>query len=62
VPIIDEHPRLAGLYLNTGHYRNGVVLGPASARLLADLMLGRRPALSPEPYRWGAAWAQAVGS
>ena len=50
VPCIARHPRLANLYINAGHYRNGVVLGPASARLLADLLLGRPPALNPEPF------------
>ena len=41
VPFIGPHPRVAGLWVNAGHYRNGVVLGPASARLLADRLLGR---------------------
>lgn len=50
VPCIARHPRLSNLYINAGHYRNGVVLGPASARLLADLLLGRPPSLNPEPY------------
>lgn len=51
MPLIGEHPTIGGLYLNTGHYRNGVVLAPASARLLADLVLGRPPILDPVPYR-----------
>ncbi len=50
VPYIGEHPRLRGLYVNAGHFRNGVVLGPASARLLADLMLGRAPLVDPAAY------------
>lgn len=50
VPYIGEHPRLAGLFINSGHFRNGVVMAPASARLLADLMLGRPPILDPAPY------------
>jgi len=45
-----QHPRIEGLFINTGHYRNGVVLGPASARLLADILLGRQPILEPAPY------------
>jgi glycine oxidase len=51
VPFIGPHPAIEGVFLNTGHFRNGVVMGPASARLLADLMLGRTPALDPSPYR-----------
>jgi glycine oxidase len=50
IPFIGAHPESSGLYVNTGHYRNGLTLGPASARLLADLMLGRTPPLDPTPY------------
>jgi len=50
IPYIGPHPRLAGLYINTGHFRNGVVMAPASAHLLADLMLGRRPIVNPAPF------------
>ena len=50
IPYIVQHPRIAGLYINTGHFRNGVVLGPASARLLADILLQREPSLDPAPY------------
>ena len=50
IPYIGEHPGVRGLYLNAGHFRNGVVLGPASARLMADLVLKRPPILAPEAY------------
>ncbi len=50
IPCIAEHPEVTGLFINAGHYRNGVVMGPASARLLADLMLGRKPILDPAPF------------
>jgi len=50
IPYIMQHPRIEGLFINTGHFRNGVVLGPASARLLADILLGRQPILEPAPY------------
>ncbi|WP_132973541.1 glycine oxidase ThiO [Thiogranum longum] len=36
VPVIGVHPELSNLFVCAGHFRNGVVLGPASARLLAD--------------------------
>ncbi len=55
VPYISGHPSIPNLFVNAGHYRNGIVLGPASARLTADLMLGRPPVVPPEPYRWTAA-------
>jgi glycine oxidase len=50
IPYICPVPNITGLYLNTGHYRNGVVLGLASARLLADMMVARTPILDPTPY------------
>lgn len=52
VPYIGEHPQRPGLWVNTGHYRNGLVMGPASAELLADLMTGQAPQLAAvEDYR-----------
>jgi len=50
IPYIYSDPRVAGLFVNTGHFRNGVVLGLASARLLGDLVLGRQPIVDPSPY------------
>jgi glycine oxidase len=50
VPYIGRHPELSNLYVNAGHFRNGIVTGPASARLITDLMLGRAPILPPDPY------------
>ena len=50
IPYICAVPGYGGLYLNTGHFRNGVILGPASAHLVADLILGREPILNPAPY------------
>ncbi len=55
VPYIGPHPSIDGLFVNAGHFRNGIVLGPASARLAADLVLGREPILDPAPYGWTAA-------
>lgn len=51
VPLIGEHPACRGLFINAGHFRNGVVAGPASARLLADILLQRAPAIDPAPYQ-----------
>jgi glycine oxidase len=50
IPYIGAYPGVEGLYFNAGHFRNGVVSGPASARLAADLVLGREPVVSPAPY------------
>ncbi len=50
VPIIDEHPQIRGLYINTGHFRNGVVMAPASAQLLTDRMQQRESFTDSGPY------------
>jgi len=42
-----------GLWLNTGHGPLGWTLAPASARLLADLIAGRRPDTDPAPFTPG---------
>ena len=51
VPYIGEVPEWPGLWLNCGHFRNGLVLAPASCRLLCDLLLERTPIIDPQPYR-----------
>jgi glycine oxidase len=51
IPYICAYPEVDGLFLNAGHFRNGLVTGPASARLIADIIDGRSPVLSIEPYR-----------
>ncbi len=50
IPMIGAHPQVRGLYLNTGHFRNGVVMAPAAARLTADLILERPPIVAAQPY------------
>jgi glycine oxidase len=50
IPYIGAHPRCRGLYVNAGHFRNGIVMAPAAAELLAVLMLGGTPPLDPKPY------------
>lgn len=54
VPYIDQHPDIAGLYVNAGHYRYGVTMALASVELLTDMVLGRTPCLDPTPYRLDA--------
>ncbi len=41
LPYICAYPGIEGLYLNTGHHRNGILFAPGSARLLADQILAR---------------------
>lgn len=39
------------LYLNTGHFQNGILLAPISAEILAAQMAGEKPPVDPAPYR-----------
>jgi len=50
IPVTGPHPEIVNLFINAGHFRNGVVLGPATARLLTDQLLERSPDLDPQPY------------
>ena len=50
VPFIGFHSDYSNLSINAGHFRNGLVMSPASAQLLADLILGRPVAVDPSPY------------
>jgi len=53
IPYIDRHPDIGNLSINAGHFRNGLVMGPASAQLMVDLILNRPTSVAPEPYRLG---------
>jgi len=50
IPYICKHPIIDGLFMNTGHYRNGVVLAPASCQLLRSLVLDEPSDIDPAPY------------
>ncbi|MCW8929265.1 MAG: glycine oxidase ThiO [Gammaproteobacteria bacterium] len=50
VPYIGEHPELENLFLNAGHFRNGVVIGLGSCQLLVNQLLGDKPIVDPSPY------------
>jgi len=47
-PIICESPETKGLFLNVGHFRNGLLSAPASAKCVVDLMTGSKPEAEPE--------------
>jgi len=51
VPFIGEHPEIRGLFVNAGHYRNGVVMGLASCALVRALMMNEPPPLNENPYQ-----------
>jgi D-amino-acid dehydrogenase len=49
--VIDRAPGRKGLWLAFGHAHWGLTLGPATGRLLADMMTGATPFCDPAPYR-----------
>lgn len=56
MPIIGRSAKIPGLVYATGHYRNGVLLAPLTARVVADLILDNRedPLLAAtSPQRFG---------
>jgi glycine oxidase len=61
VPFIGKYSKIKGLYINAGHYRNGVVLGPASCRLVADIMLEREANVEAAPYSPDRVTSDAAG-
>lgn len=49
-PVIGRAPRLSGLWLAIGHAHWGLTLGPATGRLIAEMMTGEPPFCDPAPY------------
>jgi len=54
IPYICAHDEVEGLYIQAGHFRNGIVLGAASVEVMADIILGREPYCDAAPYRMNA--------
>lgn len=49
-PILGPDPDLDGLVYATGHFRNGILLTPVTARLVADVLTGEKPEHDLAPY------------
>jgi len=54
IPYIGEHPEIQGLFLHAGHFRNGLVMGPASTELFVQGIENNASLLDAAPYAWGA--------
>lgn len=50
LPLIGPHPEIENLYLATGHEGLGITTSLGTAKLLADQILVREPAIPIEPY------------
>ena len=49
-PVIGRASGLAGLWLAVGHAHWGLTLGPATGRMIAEMMAGETPFCDPGPY------------
>lgn len=52
IPTIGRHPHFPNLFINSGHFRYGVTMAPASAEILLNEMNGTPQVLDVSPYRW----------
>ncbi|KRE20556.1 amino acid dehydrogenase [Bosea sp. Root483D1] len=50
LPVIGPASRHGGLWLAFGHAHHGFTLGPATGRLLAEMMVGQAPFCDPAPF------------
>lgn len=50
LPAIGRFANIRNLYVATGHYRSGILLGPLTGELIADLILGKKPAFPLDPF------------
>lgn len=57
LPYIGAAREVEQLFMCVGHYRSGMALAPASARLVVDIMLGRPTEVDPVPFDPGARMA-----
>lgn len=53
IPAVGAVPGQPGLWACFGHSHQGLTLGPATGRLLAELMSNETPFVDPAPYRPG---------
>ena len=50
VPIIGACPGFPMVTIATGHNMLGLSMAPATGKLVAELVTGKTPHLTPEPY------------
>ena len=50
LPVIGKAPRHSGLWFDFGHQHHGLTLGPATGRLLAEMMTGETPFADIRPF------------
>ena len=53
LPYIDRTPRYANVWVAAGHNMLGLSMGPATGKLISELITGQTPHLDAGPYRIG---------
>jgi glycine oxidase len=51
LPILGPAPTLDNVFIATGHFRNGILLAPITADLMADVIQGKPPLIPLSPFR-----------
>lgn len=50
LPFIGPVPDVEGVFIATGHFRNGILLGPITGKLVAELLLQKTPSFPLEAF------------
>jgi glycine oxidase len=50
LPILGPDPRVEGLIYATGHYRNGILLAPITARAIGELVVKGESSIDLAPF------------
>jgi glycine oxidase len=53
IPTIARHPLIKNLFINSGHFRYGVTMAPASAEILVNEITGTPQPFDATPYQMG---------
>jgi glycine oxidase len=62
LPILGADPNVAGLIYATGHYRNGILLAPITAKVISELIAKGQSSINISPFSVGRfARRQAAG-
>lgn len=60
IPYVSEHKDVKGLFVNAGHFRNGIVMAPAAAELIAALLTNEAAQVDARPYALDQSRSQLV--
>ncbi|MFQ5839524.1 MAG: NAD(P)/FAD-dependent oxidoreductase [Candidatus Methylomirabilales bacterium] len=61
LPFLGLLPGVRNLAIASGHFRNGILLAPVAAKLMAELLQGRAPSVDLTPFHPARAPAASPG-